>query len=351
MHHMSVSIQKGLSVLCLLSLQPALFPDMAAPSFFAESQASDSITQALYAEFQSSDSTAQSLHSVTQGSDLTTQPLCPVYCPSGSTSQTFNSLYCPSGSALQSPGSALHVSAAPQSPPDPADLDNTVQNWGQGVQFNDSNQPLSSVEFQAKYNHLNADFIGPEQEKVIWLTFDEGYENGYTESILNTLKEKNCPAVFFVTGQYASENPELMKRMIAEGHAVGNHSWAHPAKGMPSLSIEEQKADLTKLHNYVKEQYQYDMTLFRFPAGIFSEQSMAVAQSMGYRSLFWSFAYADWDPNKQPDNEQTLKKLCGRLHPGSLYLLHAVSATNASILGDFIDQARSQGYEFKLPDQ
>lgn len=228
-------------------------------------------------------------------------------------------------------------------------FDNTVQNWGQGVQFNSENQPVSSLEFQEKYVSFQADFIGP-QEKVIWLTFDEGYENGYTEKILDTLREKKCPAVFFVTGQYARENPELMKQMIADGHAVGNHSWSHPAKGMPSLTIEEQIADMDKLHQYVKENYNYEMTLFRYPAGIFSEQSLAVVQSFGYRSLFWSFAYADWDPDKQPDTAQTLKKLQDRLHPGSIYLLHAVSATNAEILGDFIDYARSQGYEFRLPE-
>ncbi len=228
-------------------------------------------------------------------------------------------------------------------------FDNTIQNWGQGVQFNSENQPVSSLEFQEKYSSFQADFIGP-QEKVIWLTFDEGYENGYTEKILNTLREKKCPAVFFVTGQYARENPELMKQMIADGHAIGNHSWAHPAKGMPSLTIEEQIADMDKLHQYVKENYNYEMTLFRYPAGIFSEQSMAVVQSFGYRSVFWSFAYADWDPDKQPDPSQTLKKLQDRLHPGSIYLLHAVSATNAEILGDFIDDARSRGYEFRLPE-
>ena len=228
-------------------------------------------------------------------------------------------------------------------------FDNTIQNWGQGVQFNSQNQPVSSLEFQDKYSSFQADFIGP-QEKVIWLTFDEGYENGYTEKILGILKEKKCPAVFFVTGQYAHENPQLMKQMISDGHAVGNHSWAHPANGMPSLTIEEQISDLDKLHQYVKDNYGYEMTLFRYPAGIFSEQSLAVVQSYGYRSLFWSFAYADWDPDKQPDPAQTLQKLKERLHPGSIYLLHAVSATNADILGDFIDYARKQGYEFRLPE-
>ena len=232
---------------------------------------------------------------------------------------------------------------------DIASQSNAIQNWGQGVQFNDQNQPLSCIEFQEKYKDMSVHFIGPE-EKTIWLTFDEGYENGYTENILNTLKEKNCPAVFFITGQYARENETLIKRMIAEGHAVGNHSWAHPAGGMPPLSTEEQTEDLMKLHQYMIEQYNYEMTLFRYPAGIFSDRSLALIHNMGYHTLFWSFAYADWDPSRQTDPSAAYEKLCARLHPGAIYLLHAVSSTNAEILGNFIDYARSEGYRFSLPE-
>lgn len=229
-------------------------------------------------------------------------------------------------------------------------LDNTSLNWGQGVNFNSKNQPEGSLDYQKKYGSYGANFIGSDtDDKVIWLTMDEGYENGYTEKILDVLKEKDCKVVFFITGPYAEQNPELIKRMISEGHVIGNHSWSHPSDGMPSMSIEDQIADITKLHNYVKEHYDYEMTLFRNPAGIFSEQSLAVTQSLGYRSMFWSFAHADWDPDDQPDQTQSLEKLVKRLHPGALYLLHAVSATNTAILGDFIDQARSQGYTFELP--
>lgn len=251
-------------------------------------------------------------------------------------------------SKTANPSESASGSSSESTAPDLTTLDNRIQNWGQGVQFNNSNQPLSCVDFQNRYGHLQADFIGPD-EKVIWLTFDEGYENGYSSQILDILKEKNCPAVFFVTGQYATENTELMKRMCSEGHAIGNHSFSHPAKGMPALSLEKQTEDIQKLHQYVKDTFQYDMTLFRYPAGIFSEQSLALMQSLGYRSLFWSFAYADWDPQKQTAPDQALKKLCDRLHPGAIYLLHAVSSTNAEILGDFIDTARNAGYEFKLP--
>lgn len=230
------------------------------------------------------------------------------------------------------------------------DLDSTSLNWGQGVNFNSKNQPEGSLDYQKKYGDYEANFIGSHtDDKVIWLTMDEGYENGYTEKILDVLKEKDCKVVFFITGPYAEQNPDLIKRMISEGHVIGNHSWSHPSGGMPSLSIDDQIADITKLHSYVKKHYNYEMTLFRNPAGIFSEQSLAVTQSLGYRSMFWSFAYADWDPDDQPDQTKALDKLVKRLHPGALYLLHAVSETNTAILGDFIDQARSEGYTFELP--
>ncbi|MDO5409475.1 MAG: polysaccharide deacetylase family protein [Lachnospiraceae bacterium] len=228
-------------------------------------------------------------------------------------------------------------------------FDNTSQGWGQGVHFNSLNQPEACLDYQKKYAAFEPFFIG-DQGKNIWLTMDEGYENGYTAKILKTLREKNCKAIFFVTGQYVKENPKLIRQMIADGHIIGNHSWSHPSKGMPSLSIEEQISDITRLHNYVKEHFNYEMTLFRYPAGIFSKRSLAVLQNLGYRPLFWSYAYADWDPDKQPEPKQSLNKLIERLHPGSLYLLHAVSSTNTEILGDFIDQTRSKGYRFTTPN-
>jgi peptidoglycan-N-acetylmuramic acid deacetylase len=224
-------------------------------------------------------------------------------------------------------------------------LDNSEQNWGQGVQFDEFNRPISCVEFEEKYSDLNAKFLdGDSTEKTITLTFDEGYENGYTGQILDVLKEKEISAIFFVTLPYAKENPELIKRMIDEGHIVGNHTASHPS--MPSLTPEEQTEEVFKLHDYIKENFNYEMTLFRYPAGTFSQQSLAVIKNAGYTSMFWSFAYADWDPDKQMEESQALTKLVERLHPGAIYLLHAVSSTNTHILGNFIEQTKQQGYTF-----
>lgn len=246
-------------------------------------------------------------------------------------------------------GSTSHTLSNPQIS-DLASLDNTTLNWGQGVDLNEKNQPYAALSYQEKYGKYNANFIVPDSGNTVYLTFDEGYENGCTPAILNTLKEKNVKAVFFVTSSFAKQNPELIQRMIDEGHMVGNHSVTHPADGLPSQSIEEQQNEVLGLHNYIKENFNYEMHLFRYPSGKFSEQSLAVVNNCNYKSVFWSFAYQDYDTNNQPDPTEALDKLMNKLHPGAIYLLHAVSTTNTEILGDFIDQARAAGYEFVLFD-
>lgn len=226
-----------------------------------------------------------------------------------------------------------------------AAFDNTSHGWGQGVQFDDKNRPRGAANAQATYGQYNAWFLA-EESPLIYLTLDEGYENGYTAKILDILKEKQCPAVFFVTMDYVKKNPTLIRRMIDEGHVVGNHSVTHPAKGLPSQALDTQAEELMALHRYVQEQFDYDMYLFRYPAGIYSTQSLALVQQLGYRSVFWSFAYRDWVADDQPEPKAALQKVTQKLHPGAIYLLHAVSATNTQIMGDFIDQARAQGYAF-----
>lgn len=232
---------------------------------------------------------------------------------------------------------------------DIAGLDTTHLSWGQGSNVDELNRPAGCDMYQDKYGHLGAYFIEPEDDKVIYLTMDEGYEYGMTPAILDTLKEKQVPCVFFVTKPYAQQEPELVQRMIDEGHQVGNHSVTHPSKGIPSLSVEEQYNEINEMHNYIKDNFDgYEMHLFRYPAGIFTEQSLAIVNNCGYRSVFWSFAYMDYDVNNQPDPTEALNKVVSKLHPGAIYLLHAESETNTKILGQFIDEARAQGYRFEM---
>lgn len=228
---------------------------------------------------------------------------------------------------------------------DLSSLSNQKQGWGQGVQVDENNRPLSPITFQEKYGKYDAYFIG-EDEKVLYLTFDEGYENGYTPQILDTLKEKQVPAVFFVTLDYVKSQPELIQRMIDEGHVIGNHSDKHPS--FPDVSAQRCEQEIRNVDQYLADQFGYTgMNLFRPPAGEFSERVLAQVQSLGYKTIFWSYAYKDWDPNNQMGADKALEKVNGALHNGAIYLLHAVSKDNAEILGNFIDEARSQGYEFK----
>ncbi len=216
--------------------------------------------------------------------------------------------------------------------------------YGQGVQLDDKNRPTGALDFNANYGKYGAEALR-EDKKNILLTFDQGYENGYTAQILDTLKEKKVKAVFFLLQDYAERNPELVQRMIDEGHIVGNHSVSHYS--MPDLSVEECRQEIEGLQEYMKQNFGVTMKLFRPPMGEFSEQSLSVTKDCGLSTMLWSFAYADWDVNAQPDPAQAKEKLIGAAHEGAVYLLHSVSQTNAEVLGEVIDGIRDGGFEFE----
>ncbi|SFF02074.1 delta-lactam-biosynthetic de-N-acetylase [Alteribacillus iranensis] len=198
-----------------------------------------------------------------------------------------------------------------------------------------------------KYGGL---FIGNSKKKTLYLTFDNGYENGYTEKILDVLKEKDVPATFFVTGHYLNSAPDLVKRMATEGHIVGNHSWHHPS--LPEKSKETIKKELDAVKNKYKELTgKEDMYYLRPPQGKFNERSLAVTQDLGYINVFWSFAYMDWDTSNQLGEKAAFHSIMKRIHPGAIMLLHSVSKDNANVLGKVIDECRKQGYTFKSLDE
>ena len=182
------------------------------------------------------------------------------------------------------------------------------------------------------------------EEKVLYLTFDCGYENGYTSKILDVLKEKNVPSAFFCTLPQVKENPELIQRMINEGHIVGNHSVTHPS--FAEIGIEQMTEEINGMEKYLKENFNYSEPYFRFPKGEYTDNALKVVDSLGYTSVFWSLAYADWDLNNQKGEEYAFGKVVSRLHPGAVILLHSVSPDNANALGSIIDEARNQGYKF-----
>ena len=228
-------------------------------------------------------------------------------------------------------------------------LDNALISYGPGTAKNGSPAPYAGPA-QEKYGKYGGHFIKSE-EGVIYLTFDCGYEyfvdgQPLTGLILDTLKEKDVKAVFFVTLSYVKNNPDLVRRMIDEGHVVGNHSAAHHS--MPSLTIDEMVDEIMDLHKYMEQNFSYTMHLFRPPSGEFSIRSLAVTQSLGYETVHWSFAYADWDTAHQPELPAALEKILSCHHDGAIYLLHAVSETNAAVLGEVIDGLRSMGYTLEL---
>ncbi len=214
--------------------------------------------------------------------------------------------------------------------------------YGMGVETDSENRPLGAIQAQAQYGDMGALFIGEAENKRLWLTFDEGYENGCTARILDTLKKENVKAVFFVTYDYAEKNPELVKRMIDEGHTVGNHTYTHPS--LPECTDEEIFDELSKLHEYISENFGYDMYVMRPPKGEFSEKVLAAARELGYTTVLWSFAYEDWLTDKQPSEQSAFDKITSKTHNGAVYLLHAVSETNTKVLPKVIEYWKNNGY-------
>lgn len=208
-----------------------------------------------------------------------------------------------------------------------------------------SSQPAESLRNQATFDKYNALAIDTKSTgKVLRLTFDCGYENGYTGKILDTLKAKNVPAAFFCTLPYIKQQPALVTRMIKEGHIVGNHSDTHPV--FPSISRTQMATEIRNCDNYLRLKFGYSAPYFRFPTGSYSDSALDLVQSVGFRSVFWSLAYKDWETNNQQGAQYAFDTVTARLHPGAVILLHAVSSDNAAALGDIIDRAKGQGYQF-----
>jgi len=222
-------------------------------------------------------------------------------------------------------------------------LSNELKKWYYNP--NSQNAPPTAQE-QINLEQFDAYYLGNTEKKEIYLTFDEGYENGFTAKILDVLKEKNVPAAFFVTKTYIDYNPDLVQRMVNEGHIVANHTVRH--KSSPTLSDDEMKKEINDTAAAFKTLMNAEMPpFFRPPMGQYSERTLKVTQDCGYKSIFWSFAYVDWDVKKQPGAEFAHKKVMDNIHNGAILLLHAVSESNAQAMAQIIESVRAAGYEFK----
>ncbi len=230
-----------------------------------------------------------------------------------------------------------------------ANLDNKTYAWG-FRRMKDEAQPEFTASYAKVLKDYDGIYVGNAEEKVVYLTFDEGYENGYTPAILDTLKEKNIQATFFVTKPYVKKNGDLVQRMIDEGHIVGNHTVNHPS--MPSVTDDEKlKNEIMELHDYVKENFNYAMSFLRPPKGEYSERTVALSKNLGYTTVLWSQAYDDWDVNNQKGVEYAKKMILNNLHNGAVILLHAVSKDNTEVLGEIIDEIQNRGYEIMPLDE
>lgn len=228
---------------------------------------------------------------------------------------------------------------------------NGLSNQKYGWYFNPNKEHKTpTVRNGIDYQKYSAHYVGDTSAKVIYLTFDEGYENGCSAKILDVLKNKQVKAAFFVTEDYIKRNPVLVKRMQAEGHIVANHSSRHLSS--PSLTDNEFKEEITRTESAYKQLTGYDMPkFFRPPMGEYSVRTLALAHNMGYKTIFWSFAYKDWETDNQPGADKAYNTVMERYHNGSVMLLHAVSSSNAEALPRIIDSLTAKGYSFESLDK
>ncbi len=239
-------------------------------------------------------------------------------------------------------GNWLGYITAPSPAAIPASADG---NWG--LSFQQEGQPPVGNASSEYLKQFNAHYTADTSEKVLYLTFDAGYENGNTPAILDALKKHQVPATFFLVGNYLNTSPDLVRRMAAEGHTVGNHTFHHP--DMSRISTEETfSQELRSLEDLYQQITGQSMQRFyRPPQGKYSESNLCMARDLGYHTFFWSLAYVDWYEDKQPSHEEAFQKLLGRIHPGAIVLLHSTSRTNAEILDELLTRWEEMGYQFR----
>ena len=216
-------------------------------------------------------------------------------------------------------------------------------NWGLSFQ-EEGRTPAgnANIDELARYD---AYYAQDTEEKVLYLTFDAGYENGNTEPILDVLKKHNAPATFFVVGTYIESEPELILRMVEDGHTVGNHTWHHPDMSQIS-DMDSFKKEITAVEDAFLDVTGQEMTkYYRPPQGKYNETNLRMAKDLGYKTFFWSLAYVDWYEDNQPTKEEAFDKLLGRIHPGAVVLLHSTSATNAQMLDELLTKWEDMGYQ------
>ena len=221
-----------------------------------------------------------------------------------------------------------------------------AQSTGWGLSFQEEGKRPAGNASIDDLKQYNAYYASDTDQKIIYLTFDAGYENGNTPAILDALKKHQAPAVFFVVGNFIKDNPDLIRRILADDHIIGNHTMTHP--DLPQISsmdaFQKELQDVEELYTSLTGEA---MTKFyRPPRGIYSTENLSMAKELGYSTFFWSLAYVDWIQDQQPSREEAFQKLLTRIHPGAIVLLHNTSSTNAEILDELLTKWEEMGYEF-----
>ena len=222
----------------------------------------------------------------------------------------------------------------------------SVQSASWGLSFQEEGKRPAGNATIDDLKQYNAYYASDTDEKILYLTFDAGYENGNTPAILEALKKHQAPAVFFAVGNFIKDNPDLIKRMITEGHIVGNHTMTHPDMSQIS-SMESFQKELEGVEELYTSVTGEPMTKFyRPPRGVYSTENLSMAKELGYSTFFWSLAYVDWIQEQQTAKEEAFQKLIPRIHPGAIVLLHNTSSTNAAILDELLTKWEEMGYQF-----
>ena len=243
-------------------------------------------------------------------------------------------------------GSMFGILTGALSPTNATKVSTPAQSTSWGLSFQEEGKrPVGNATID-DLQQYNAYYAKDTDEKILYLTFDAGYENGNTPVILDALKAHQAPAVFFAVGNFIKDNPDLIKRIVSEGHIVGNHTMTHPDMSQIS-SMEAFQKELTKVEELYKSVTGEAMTKFyRPPRGVYSIENLSMARKLGYSTFFWSLAYVDWIQDQQPSKEEAFQKLLPRVHPGAIVLLHNTSSTNAEILDELLTRWEEMGYKF-----
>ncbi len=313
--------------------------DSKTESVDSKAESADSKTESVESKTESADSKTESVESKTESVDSKTESV-----ESGAESKD------ESAESKDEPKEKVTITGEGLDLAYLLSLDNTHLTAGYAPQVRDElNRPAETMALQAQFGDEKCEFVHGE-DKTIHLIFTAGYVNAATAPILDVLAEKGVKATFFFTGYAMEDNPDIIKRIINEGHTLGSHSYSHPTYGMDTYTVEQIIDDSMRAQKYIRDTYGYEMQYYNFPSGYFSQRALETVKAMGYKVIFYSFAYNDYDEENMISPDDAIAQLYAQLHVGEICQLHATSSSSMAVLASFIEGARELGYTFENYD-